>query len=59
MGKVKNHFESEADEFDRIIPMLIPHYQTMVRTLVEAIPFERSMPFRIIDLGCGTGTVAE
>jgi tRNA (cmo5U34)-methyltransferase len=58
MDKVKEHFESEAQEFDRIILTLIPHYPTMVRTLVEAIPFGRSKPLRVIDLGCGTGTVA-
>ena len=58
MDSVKNHFEDEAQEFDRIILTLIPHYSTMIRTLVEAIPFERSEPLRVIDLGCGTGTVA-
>ena len=58
MDAVRHHFESEAWEFDRIILALIPHYATMVRTLVEAIPFERSSPLRIVDLGCGTGTVA-
>ncbi len=58
MDTIKVHFEGEAPEFDRIILTLIPHYQTLVRALVEAIPFERSMPFRGIDLGCGTGIVA-
>ena len=55
---VKSHFEAEAQEFDRIILRLIPHYTTMVRLLVEAIPFEKSAPLRVVDLGCGTGTVA-
>jgi len=55
---VREHFEDEAKEFDSIILKLIPHYSTMVRVLVEAIPFERSVPLRVIDLGCGTGTVA-
>ncbi len=31
----------------------------MVEALVAAIPFESSVPVRVIDLGCGTGTVAE
>jgi tRNA (cmo5U34)-methyltransferase len=55
---VRRHFEDEAKEFDRVILTLIPHYTTIVRVLVEAIPFERSAPLRVIDLGCGTGTVA-
>lgn len=58
MDHVKAHFDSEAREFDRIILTLIPHYETMVRTLIEVIPFAPSTPLRIIDLGCGTGTVA-
>jgi tRNA (cmo5U34)-methyltransferase len=58
MDIVKDHFESEAQEFERIILALIPHYPMMVRTLAEAIPFERFMPLRVIDLGCGTGTVS-
>jgi tRNA (cmo5U34)-methyltransferase len=59
MDTIKDHFENEAREFERIILTLIPHYATMVRALVEAIPFERSMPLRVIDLGCGTGTISE
>ena len=57
MDKIRNNFDDEAQEFDRIILTLIPHYATMIRALVEAIPFERSLPIRVIDLGCGTGTV--
>ena len=58
MERVKDHFDEEAEDFDRIILNLIPHYSTMIRAMVEAIPFERSVPLRVIDLGCGTGTVA-
>lgn len=58
MDKIKNHFEGEAQEFDRIILTLIPHYATMIHALIEAIPFARSASLRVIDLGCGTGTVA-
>jgi tRNA (cmo5U34)-methyltransferase len=58
VDKVKQHFEEEAQDFDRIILTLIPDYPRMVEALVAAIPFEPSSPVRIIDLGCGTGTVA-
>jgi tRNA (cmo5U34)-methyltransferase len=58
MDEVKQHFEAEARDFDRIILTLIPDYPRMVEALVTAIPFERTARFRAIDLGCGTGTVA-
>ncbi|MDR2941590.1 MAG: hypothetical protein LBV17_03260 [Treponema sp.] len=38
---VKDHFEEEADEFDKIILKLIPHYTEMIEALVMSIPFER------------------
>lgn len=58
MDKIKQHFEEEAREFDRIIVTLIPEYPQMVEALISAIPFDRSSPLGVIDLGCGTGTVA-
>lgn len=57
MDKIRQHFEDEAREFDRIIVTLIPEYPRMVEALIAAIPFEHSAPLRVIDLGCGTGTV--
>jgi len=59
MDNVKKHFEEEAQAFDRIVVTLIPGYARMLEALVAALPFERSAPLRVIDLGCGTGTVAE
>jgi tRNA (cmo5U34)-methyltransferase len=57
--KIKHHFEEEAWEFDQIILRLIPHYAEMTAALVDAIPFGGSDPIRVIDLGCGTGTIAK
>lgn len=58
MEKIKQHFEEEAKEFDAIIRRLIPYYDRMLDALVTAIPFDLAQPIRVIDLGCGTGTVA-
>jgi tRNA (cmo5U34)-methyltransferase len=58
MDGVKQHFDEEARDFDHIILTLIPDYPQMVEALVIALPFERDASVRIIDLGCGTGTVA-
>lgn len=59
MDRIREHFEQEAREFDRIIVNLIPHYQRMVDALLASVPFEPSARIRAIDLGCGTGTVAK
>lgn len=58
MDIVKQHFEGEAREFDKIILALIPDYPQMVEAIVAALPFDSGARIRVIDLGCGTGTVA-
>lgn len=56
--KIKKHFEEEAKEYDEIIIKLIPFYKEMVSALVLAIPFPKDKSINVIDLGCGTGTIA-
>ncbi len=58
MEKVKQHFEEEAQEFDEIIRRLIPYYEQMLDALVTALPFNQDKSIRVVDLGCGTGTIA-
>ena len=59
MDRVKKHFEEEAKEFDSIILKLIPYYPEMLDALVSAIPFDSTKPIKVIDLGCGTGTISK
>ncbi|MBN1813929.1 MAG: class I SAM-dependent methyltransferase [Anaerolineae bacterium] len=59
MDRIKQHFEEEAKEYNGIILKLIPHYPQMLDALVSAIPFNRLAPIRVIDLGCGTGTISQ
>lgn len=56
---IKEHFETEANEFDDNIVKIIPYYAQMTRGLIDSIQFETNEPMRIIDLGCGTGTIAK
>jgi len=58
MDRIKNHFEEEAMVYDGIIKNLIPYYNQMVEAIVNVLPFDRSMELEVMDLGCGTGTVA-
>jgi len=59
MDHVREHFEAEAKKFDEIIIKLIPFYDQMVSALVDTIYFDNNATIRIIDLGCGTGTIAK
>jgi len=56
---IKEHFESEAFEFDSQIVKIIPYYEQMITALIDSVQFEPFAAIRIIDLGCGTGTVAK
>lgn len=59
MDQIKQHFEEEAHKFDRIIQQLIPYYDEMLQALIAAIPFDRDCSIQVLDLGCGTGTLAQ
>lgn len=57
-NKIKNHFEQEAKEYDQIIINLIPYYQQIVDAVVASLPANKNAKLDILDLGCGTGTIA-
>ena len=57
--KIKTHFDEEAKEFDEIILKLIPFYEEMVEALILSIPHGKDESIKIIDLGCGTGTISK
>lgn len=59
MDLIKQHFEEEAQKFDHIIQQLIPYYDQMLQALISALPFDANSPIQVLDLGCGTGTLAK
>ncbi len=59
MNKIKKHFNEEARKFDRVIEQLIPYYEEMLRALISALPFDTDQSIQVLDLGCGTGTLAQ
>ena len=57
MDKVKEHFEEAAEIFDQHVVKAVPFYRDMIDALVCAIPFGNDRQIRVVDLGCGTGTI--
>lgn len=57
--QIQAHFDQEAQEFDDIIQKIIPYYDQMIEAIVASIPFEKDQPISVIDIGCGTGTLAQ
>ncbi|MFQ5647472.1 MAG: class I SAM-dependent methyltransferase [bacterium] len=57
MNGSKGHFDLQASEYDQIAEKIIPRYQEMLDTLVEAVRFEKTREFTALDLGAGTGQV--
>ncbi len=55
---VAEHFNSEADVFDARVVKIIPGYRDMLESLVANLPFPPGKHIRVIDLGCGTGTLS-
>ncbi len=56
---VKEHFEEEAEEFDKTILKLIPLYKDMINSMISAIPYDNLDKFKVLDLGCGTGNISK
>lgn len=59
INNAKILYDSKANAFDGIIPHLIPFYNEIYDILINAIPFSKNVPLKILDIGCGTGTLAK
>jgi tRNA (cmo5U34)-methyltransferase len=53
--KIQTAFNLAAAEYDGLRRILIPCFDDFYGTAVQVIPFERSKPLKILDLGAGTG----
>lgn len=54
---VRSHLRLEIEEYDATIRRWIPGYETMIATAARAVA--EMAPQRVIDLGTGTGALAE
>jgi tRNA (cmo5U34)-methyltransferase len=59
VDKVKEHFDEAAGIFDQHVLKAVPFYKDMLDALISAMPCDNDRRIRIVDLGCGTGTIAK
>ncbi|MFA5073125.1 MAG: methyltransferase domain-containing protein [Nitrospirota bacterium] len=55
---IKEHFNKESQKFDSNITNRVPFYGLFIEALVNVLPFKHDATIKVVDLGCGTGTVA-
>jgi tRNA (cmo5U34)-methyltransferase len=59
LERVKDHFEEDASDYDNHILRFIPYYREQNEVILDLLPFEKTERIRGLDLGAGTGVLAE
>jgi tRNA (cmo5U34)-methyltransferase len=59
LQRVKEHFEADAPDYDDTISHFVPHYREQNEMMMALLPFEGTAHIRGLDLGSGTGVLAE
>jgi len=58
LKRIRQGFDLRAEGFDPLIKKLAPQYRVMLEALCLSLPFSEERAIKVVDLGCGTGTVA-
>ncbi|MEW6516742.1 MAG: methyltransferase domain-containing protein [candidate division FCPU426 bacterium] len=58
MTEIADHFNREAAKFDDRVVKIVPDYREMLAALVGSLDFPAKKNIHVLDLGCGTGTIA-
>ncbi len=59
LQRVKDHFEEDASDYDHHITHFVPYYKEQNEVIMDLLPFEGTVRVRGLDLGAGTGVLAE
>ena len=55
-GVIRNLFSSRAKAYDQLQPLRIEMYEFYHQLALDFLPFALEGQFRLLELGCGTGT---
>ncbi len=58
IASVKELFDRSVPTYDQSRRQLIPCFDDFYRTAIELVPFQPGDPFRVLDLGAGTGLLS-
>ncbi len=59
LQRVEDHFNEDASDYDNHIVKFVPHYREQNEMMMDLLPFEGTVRVRGLDLGAGTGVLAE
>ncbi|MGB7537615.1 MAG: methyltransferase [Anaerolineales bacterium] len=59
LQRVEEHFNEDASDYDNHIVKFVPYYLEQNEMMMELLPFEGTARVRGLDLGAGTGVLAE
>lgn len=52
---IEKAFNRSIDYYDDWMKLALPNYKDIFQSALEIIPFERTVPIKVLDLGAGTG----
>lgn len=59
ISAIKTGFDASASTYDQARRQLIPCFDEFYRTALSLIPYPQQVHFRVLDLGAGTGLLAQ
>jgi tRNA (cmo5U34)-methyltransferase len=59
LQQVREHFEGDAADYDNHIVHFVPYYREQNEMMLTLLPFDGTEHIRALDLGAGTGVLAE
>jgi tRNA (cmo5U34)-methyltransferase len=57
--QIINHFAGQTKEYDGLMKKLVPQYKKQHEIIYELLPDPSEERLRVLDLGCGNGTLSE